>query len=116
VGGRQRQVVLRLNGRLLRPRNGAGVGSCGDALQPVHTGCISYSQHRPKHSHSIADQGVPEMQLLPPKALSPYGFNKVVLCVSRIWECRNQYSGNLHELGFIAVDHEVLLCNLLLCS
>jgi hypothetical protein len=57
VGGRQRQVVLRLNGRLLRPRNGAGVGSCGDALQPVHTGCISYSQHRPKHSHSIADQG-----------------------------------------------------------
>jgi hypothetical protein len=56
------------------------------------------------------------MQFLPPKALSPYGFNKVVLRVSRIWECRKQDSGNLHELGFIAVDHEVLLCNLLLCS
>ncbi|KAK1664417.1 hypothetical protein QYE76_052576 [Lolium multiflorum] len=52
VGGRRRLVLLRLDGRLLRPREGVGAASCGDVLHPMDTRCMYYPLDRPKHSHS----------------------------------------------------------------
>jgi hypothetical protein len=57
VGGRRRLVLLRLDGRLPRPREGVGAASCGDVLHPMDTRCMYYPFDRPKHSHSIPDPG-----------------------------------------------------------
>jgi hypothetical protein len=50
------------------------------------------------------------MQALPLKALSPDGpKRKIIVRVSRIWEAKKRETGNVYELGFVAVDQEVLL-------
>ena len=51
------------------------------------------------------------MQRASLKEISPDGSNReIVVRLPRIWECKNQNTGVVYELAFVAVDHEVHLC------